>query len=335
MEITRFEDIIGHEDVIAHMKRAIRTDRVSHAYILSGPEGCGKKTLASLFAMSLLCENAGTDAPVPCGVCEACRKAASGNHPDIIYVRHAKDTVLSVDEVREQINGTAEIRPYESRRKVYIVEDADLMNPQAQNALLKTIEEPPEYAVFLLLTVGTESMLPTIRSRCVLLSLHPISQDRIADYLSHSYALSEEDAAVMAAFAQGSIGMAKDAALGEDFSRRLSEGVRFLSRMPDMSARSCVDTAKKMAPDKSDLYGYFHIFRMWLRDVLYFKASRDADGLVFRGRMIEISRQAEQSSYEGLETCLAALDTAEARVRANVDREVTLELLFLTLLENL
>ncbi len=335
MEITRFEDIIGHEDVIAHMKRAIELDRVSHAYILSGPEGCGKKTLASVFAMSLLCENRRGGGPVPCGTCTSCRKAMSGNHPDIIYVRHAKDTVLSVDEVREQIGATAQIRPYESERKIYIIDDADLMNPQAQNALLKTIEEPPEYAIFLLLTVGTEPLLPTIRSRCVLLSLHPVSPDRIADYLSHTYALSDEDAAVIAAFAQGSVGMAKEAASGEEFSRRLEEGIRFLSKMPDMSARACVDMARKMAPDKADLYEYFHIFQMWLRDVLYFKASKDPDGLVFRGRTIEISRQAEHCSYEGLEDCLKALETAETRVRANVDREVTLELLFLTLLENL
>ena len=332
MEITRFEDVIGHEEIISHMKAAVKSGRISHAYILTGPEGCGKNTLANLFAMTIMCEGEGDK---PCGQCRACKKIMSGNHPDLIYVRHAKDGVLSVGEARDQIAKTAEIKPYESSKKVYIISDADMMTPDAQNAILKTIEEPPEYAVFLLLAVKAESFLPTIKSRCVTLSLHAIDKERIADYVSHEYALSEADANLVAAFAQGSIGMAKSAVSSDEFRLRLEEGVKFLSAMPDRSIKSCVEMAKAIAPTKEDLYAYFHIFTMWLRDVLYFKASNDPDGIVFKDRLSDIRRQAGKSSYEGIEKCLAALDTATARVRANVDREVVLELLFLTILENL
>ena len=105
--------------------------------------------LAGLFAKTLQCEAGGTD---PCGTCRSCIQCDSGNQPDIIWVTHEKPTVISVDDIREQVNNDIIIKPYSSRYKIYIIPEAELMNPQAQNALLKTIEEPPEYAITMLLT---------------------------------------------------------------------------------------------------------------------------------------------------------------------------------------
>ena len=134
-----FKDILGHEQIKEHFQNAAATGKVSHAYILSGEEGMGKKTLANAFAMTLLCEEGGRE---PCMQCHACKQVLSGNHPDLIYVTHEKPASMGVDDIREQINDTIMVRPYSSQYKIYIVDEAQKMTVQAQNALLKTIEVP-------------------------------------------------------------------------------------------------------------------------------------------------------------------------------------------------
>ena len=146
-----FQDIVGHKQIIEHLKNAEKLNKVSHAYIFSGEKSSGKKLLASRFAELLQCEGEGEK---PCGKCRSCRQAESGNHPDIIRITHEKPNTISVDDIREQLVGDVQIKPYQSKYKIYIVPDAEKMNVQAQNALLKTIEEPPAYAVILFLTTN-------------------------------------------------------------------------------------------------------------------------------------------------------------------------------------
>ena len=153
-----FNNIIGHDEIIRHMKNAIKTGKVSHSYILTGEPGSGKKLMAGTFAMTLQCEAGGEE---PCQKCDSCKKAMGKNHPDIIMVSHEKPGVITIDEIREQVIHDVSVKPYCSPYKIYIVPDAHMMNPQAQNALLKTIEEPPEYAVIMPVSY-THLTLPTI-----------------------------------------------------------------------------------------------------------------------------------------------------------------------------
>ena len=146
-----FQDILGHETIKEHFKKAIAVHKVSHAYILAGEAGMGRKSLANAFALTLLCEKGQTE---PCLECQACKQVLSGNDNDLIYVTHEKPASIGVDDIREQINDTIQIRPYSANYKIYIVDEAEKMTVQAQNALLKTIEEPPAYAVILLLTTS-------------------------------------------------------------------------------------------------------------------------------------------------------------------------------------
>ena len=173
-----FQDILGHETIKEHFKKAIAVHKVSHAYILAGEAGMGRKSLANAFALTLLCEKGQTE---PCLECHACKQVLSGNHPDLIYVTHEKPASIGVDDIREQINDTIQIRPYSANYKIYIVDEAEKMTVQAQNALLKTIEEPPAYAVILLLTTNPDGFLPTILSRCVQLKLKPLPDSMISD----------------------------------------------------------------------------------------------------------------------------------------------------------
>lgn len=144
------------------LKNAIASGKLNHAYIIACEDAGERLAAAEAIAATLLCEK-GTG----CGSCHSCKQLKSGFHPDLIRVTHEKPTTLSVKEVREQICDSADIKPFQGRYKIYIVDDAQLMNDHGQNALLKTIEEPPEYIVILLLTDNDKKLLDTIRSRCV------------------------------------------------------------------------------------------------------------------------------------------------------------------------
>ena len=139
-----FSEILGHEQIIEHLQNAIKLQKVSHAYILDGEEGAGKNMLARAFAQTLQCERGGTE---PCGECHSCKQAMSGNQPDIITVTHEKPASIGVEDIRGQLCGDIQIKPYSSPYKIYIVDEAEKMTVQAQNALLKAIEEPPAYGV--------------------------------------------------------------------------------------------------------------------------------------------------------------------------------------------
>ena len=330
-EIKGFSGIIGHADVVAHMQNAIRTGKVSHAYILSGENGSGKRLLSGIFAMTLQCEEQGAD---PCGACTSCRKALSGNHPDIIYVTHEKAGSVSVDEIREQVVNDVAIRPYESRYKIYIIDDASKMTPQAQNALLKTLEEPPSYAVIMLLAENPDALLPTIHSRCVMLRLGPVSDTEIRDYLMHQMHIPDYQAEIEASFAQGNIGRAKMIAQSSEFLEMTENAIRQLKRSKEMEVHEMVDAIRGLSGEKQNVRDYLDIYTMWFRDVLLYKATKEVDDLIFKEEISAIRERASSSSYEGLQKILDAIRQADDRLRANVNFDLTMELLYLTMKEN-
>ncbi len=331
MEKHGYGSIVGHEDEIRQLKRAVRYDRISHAYLLTGESGSGKHMLADAFAMSLVCERHSEE---PCMSCAACKKAMDRNHPDIIYVTHEKPNNISVDEIRSQVVNTVDIRPYEGGRKIYIIADAEKMNPQAQNALLKTIEEPPSYATLMLLTNSPEVLLPTIRSRCIHLPVKPVRDELVEQYLMEELQLPDYEARVLTAFAQGNIGRARAAATEESFAEIRNTSLDLIRHLPDMDTAAISDSIKKWKESKDRIYDYLDMMLIYFRDVLLYKASQRADAMIFSGNISQIRSQAGGSSYEGLEKVLQALDQCRVRLQSNVNFELSMELLCFTIKEN-
>ena len=329
-----FGDIVGHEQIISHLKNAISMGKVSHAYILNGPEGAGKRMIAEAFARALQCENHDTEG---CGKCRSCHQAESRNHPDIIYVNHEKPNTISVADIREQINGTIDIKPYNttSQYKVYIVDEAEKMNEQAQNALLKSIEEPPAYAVILLLTTNADAFLQTIRSRCVTLELKAVADEKIHNMLMRNYQVVDYKADVCVAFAQGNIGKAVQLATSDSFNEIKNSALHLLKNVSKMEINDIIATVKSVSEFKIDIQDYLDFLAVWYRDILYFKATRDSNGLIFKDELNVITDQINKSSYEGIENILRGLQTAKTRLNANVNFDLTMELLFLLIKENL
>ena len=326
-----FHDILGHEQIIAHLQNAIEEDKVSHAYIFNGPEASGKMMLAEAFAMALQCEGEGKR---PCLECRSCRQAADHNQPDIIYVSHEKPNTIGVDDIRTQINNDIDIKPYSSRYKVYIVDEAQKMNQQAQNALLKTIEEPPAYAIILLLTTNADSFLQTILSRCITLNLKAVKEDKIKEYLMKHYQIPDYQADICAAFSQGNVGKAIQLASSEEFGELKASVLQLMKRLEDIDLYEMTGAVKQIEEYKLSVNDYFDLMMIWFRDVLYLKATNDVDGLIFKDEVYDIKKQAAKRSYQGIDTILEALEKAKIRLNANANFDLVIELLLLTIKEN-
>ena len=329
--MTGFKDVVGHRDIIGYIQDAVEQNKVSHAYILNGQRGSGKKMLAKLFAMALQCESGKTD---PCGECRSCIQATNNNQPDIITVKHEKPASISVDDIREQLNGDIMIKPYSSPYKVYIIPEADLLTVQTQNALLKTIEEPPEYAVIFLLTENADSLLPTIRSRCVMLKLRNIKDKLVKKYLMEQLEVPDYQAELCAAFAQGNIGRAILLAKSEHFNEIKEEAIQLLKYIDEMELHEIVSAIKEINKYKLEVTDYLDIIMIWYRDILLYKATKDVGGLVFGDQLTHIKEKAAKSSYEGIDTILDAIEKAKTRLKSNVNFDLVMELLLLTLKEN-
>lgn len=326
-----FQSIVGQEQIKAHLQGALETHKVSHAYIINGEKSSGKEYIARIFAMALQCERGGIE---PCNECHSCKQALSKNQPDIIYVSHEKPNTISVDDIRAQVNNDVAIKPYSSRYKVYIINEAEKMTPQAQNAILKTLEEPPEYAVILLLVSNVNSLLPTILSRCVLLNMKPVRDALVKKYLMEELQVPDYKAEVCVAFARGNVGKAKALASSEEFENVKNEALGLLKYLQDMEIPEIVTAVKKVGEFKLEVSDYLDILAIWYRDVLLFKATADVNGLVFREEIQAIRKVAGRSSYEGIENVIRSLDKAKRRLDANVNFDLTMELLFLEMKEN-
>ena len=325
-----FRDIIGQDQIKSHLKAAIKSNKISHAYIINGEKSSGKEFIAGVFAQTLQCEKGGDE---PCGECHSCKQAMTKNHPDIRYVTHEKPASIGVDDIREQISDDVSIKPYSAPYKIYIVSEAEKMTAQAQNAILKTLEEPPEYVVIMLLTTNSASFLQTIRSRCIELDMKPVPSEVLKEYLMREYEIPDYKADVCVAFAQGNVGKAREMATSDDFTAVQNATLNLVKSVREMDLSDAVAGIKAMSEYKVDPGDYLDIISIWYRDVLLFKATGETDQLVFREELSTIRRVAQRSSYEGIEEVLEALRKARIRLGANVNFDLTMELLLLTIQE--
>lgn len=328
-----FQGVVGHADAVAALRNALSTGRISHAYLFAGEDGSGKHFLARTFAAALLCKEGGPD---PCMRCISCRRVLAGTQPDLVELVREKPELISVKEIREQVVGTVGIRPYDSKHKVYIIDDAEKMNPQAQNALLKTIEEPPAYAVLLLLANSPEALLPTILSRCARIDVRPVPDAEVRSFLIKEHKVSKKDAEVAAAFAQGNVGRAKEIALGETFEKRCEEVLGLARQAKEFPLARLASASEAILKDGASVREIQDILRLWYRDILVYKATGDLAKTVFRRTPEESAKvraEAALLTYESLGDIFDAIEKAGDAVRANVSPALALELLFAVIAE--
>ncbi len=325
-----FKNIVGHEDIIKHFRSSIEMNKISHAYIINGEVDSGKKMLAKAFVATLQCEESGLEA---CGTCKSCLKLASGNHPDVTIVTHEKPNVISVEEIREKVVEPIYTKPYESKYKIYVIPDAHLMNAQAQNALLKTIEEPPEYGIIILLTSNLNRMLDTVLSRCIVLNTKPIRERDMLQHLVKDLGLTEEKAYFCLDFAQGNLGKAIKLATNSEYVQVIDSVVGVLKKIQDMDVDDLASALEQIQRFKMSINDYMDLMMMWYRDVLMLKVTGNIDKLLFKGEYSTMKKQAQVHSYKAIEDKIDAISRAKQRLDVNANFDVTMELLLLTLKE--
>lgn len=322
-----FEEIRGNTPLVEQLRRSAASGRSSHAYLFLGGAGAGKRLIANTFAKALQCEGEKR----PCDSCKSCHAFNHGNHPDVIYFQPLKNgKTYTIEDVREQLLETVDLKPFQYEKKIYIIEKADTLNIQSQNALLKTLEEPPAHVVFLLLAERAEAFLPTILSRVVVMKIRPLSAETIADYLMQAGHLAEESH-ILSAYAQGRIGQALELVEDEGFREMRQDILGKLEALPSMSEGDAYLLAKDFEVYKNDLR-FLDIMELWYRDLLTAKSLREEGYLIQRDKKDAIFRAAKEPAAL-LAKKAAAVRTARMRLAQNANFRLTMEVMLMDLKE--
>ncbi len=316
-----FSDLYGHSRQIAMLQKTIALRRVAHAYLFSGLSGIGKKTLALAFAQALNCEQARTH-PHACGQCPACRKIASRTHPDI-HVMSTDRQFLRIDAVRD-IQRQMTFRPLEARLRVVIIDDADKMNEQAANALLKTLEEPTSSNLLILITARPYWLPQTIISRCRHLRFNPLPAETVERFLIETRQTDAVSARLWARLCQGSISTAMDLQNSDYMSYR-SELARLLAMARDNDPQTLLNLAVYLEREKNDARQGLRILKSFLRDALVYGETADNKFVVNVDQSDLISDLAARTDGEKLLGDLSVVERAAEALEMNVNKSLTLE----------
>ncbi|MCH4193556.1 MAG: DNA polymerase III subunit delta [Butyrivibrio sp.] len=337
--MARFADIIDQTQMKDHLQNALRTGKVSHAYIIAGEKESGKEFIAGIFAKTLQCEDRRETGEYmeACDQCHSCIQAEHMDHPDIITVTHEKPGSIGVDEIRAQVRDDVQIKPYSGKYKIYIIPEGEKMTASAQNALLKTLEEPPAYVVIIILTENTEAFLPTIISRCIVLPMKPASDDSVRKFLMEQIKIVDYKADLCVAFARGNVGKAIQLAQNEEFEELRNQTISLVQNLGRKEIFEINNTVHEIitAQEQDRKQDFLDVLTFWFRDVLVCKATEEDDHLIFRDKISYIRDTADRCSYEGLNRIIEAMRKARKRLDANVNADLALEMLMIAVKENL
>lgn len=321
-----FRDVVGHQRLVGLLARAIPREALPPSLILSGPRGVGKRLVAIAAAQTLNClsrqplASAGADALDACGPCAACVRIARGSHPDVLIVEPGDTGSIKVDVVRDVVE-RAGYRPFEGRRRVLIVDDAEAMMPAAQNALLKTLEEPPSGSVFMLITSHPDALLPTVQSRCPRLRFWPLAPEEVATVLIRG-GRSAGDARAAAAASGGSVAQALEASAGDLADLTTAAAGALAAAAASADPRRRLDAARELvtktgsglATERAQLAAELAVMASLLRDVEARMALGDRAALAhpeadpLLGRLAAFRGERGVHAFSAIDEALLALD---------------------------
>jgi len=301
--------------------------RVRHAYLFLGPESIGKLTLARAFAAALNCAHDDLHRR-PCGTCSACQRIASGNHPDVIYAQPDPATgTLKIEEVRS-ITARIALKPFEARFRIAILPSFERAQPRAQDALLKTLEEPPPHAILILTAPSGEAILPTIASRSQLLRLRPLPPDLVAAILEERFGADRETAALLGRISGGRLGWAIEALADPDRLTARREALDLLAGLLSQNRAVRFNEAEKLAREKTALAALLDLWQMFWRDALLMAAGA---GLPIANidRREELASLVERSTAAEILAALRATQAALAALNTNANVRLAVEVMLL------
>lgn len=326
--------VVGHRWAVELLTRQIRQGCVAHAYLFTGPSGVGRGTLARWLAQALLCLNTSQQ---PCGTCPACVRVANETHPDLHLLNletQGGRRTLGIDAVRE-LRATMAERPFAGTRKVYLIEDAETMTVEAANALLKTLEEPPPFAVLLLVALSDHLLLPTIVSRCQHLPLRPLGREEVRQALMARWGASDEQARLLAALSRGRLGWAVRALQDATVLVRREEELDAMERLLEVGSleRFAFAEAQERRWRRGEQVAVLSLLEQWegwWRD-LFLTGQGCEDLVVNHDRLERLRALSRRLTAEVVLGCLQALRAARQRLLEQVNPRLVLEELLLRL----
>lgn len=325
-----YNKIIGHADVIQYFRKTIKSKNISHSYLIEGSEGIGKELLAKTFAKALLCEEKGRIDP--CHKCTSCIMMETGNNPDYFEV-FSKKVSIGVDDIREQVVEKMDIKPYRSKYKIFIIPEAERMTIQAQNALLKTIEEPPSYGIVILLTKNPAKIISTVHSRCARIRTLPLPNKIIKDHIQQNYGLEEWEADLYADFSGGSIGRAEQMVEDEGFWDLRQKSIDYIIKLENVDLIELYDMAAEIEKDKEDLPQILEFWMIWYRDLLLYKKLEKEDYLFYKDFKNLLLDRAENLTYTRINDNFDAIIKAKEQLDKNINVMLIIENLLLDIKE--
>ena len=332
-----FNAIIDQVKPVTLLTTLVQKGTVPHALLFTGIDGVGKRTAARALAMACNCAmgepdvraNGRAAVDLPCGQCRACRKIESGTHPDIISIEPI-NSIVRIAQVRQLLE-TLALKPYEARQRVVIMADAQALNPEAGNALLKILEEPPDRTLLILTAHQTSDLLPTIVSRCQHIRFGPLSMPSLVKLLMESKGLEADNAAVIAQLAHGSV--TKAFKLHRDnWNVRRNWLLNELTTLGSQSVGLKLAWAAKLGQNKAQLDDSLEVLKVWLRDLVVFRYSPEK--IINKDLTDKVQYASQGVDTKGLIAKINAIAEAQKKIEANANTRLTLEALVLRLTES-
>lgn len=323
-----FYSMIGQNSLKNSLLRAIESGKTGHAYLFCGAKGIGKRTAARIFAALILCENA--KAGRSCGECMPCRLMSCGTNPD--YAEIDPGGTIGVDEIRA-IQAEISLRPHYGDKKVYFVADAERMTVQAQNSLLKTLEEPPPYGVIILTTSNPSALLETIRSRTARYNLERNSIEEVQNLLIKKYSRNPEEAGFIASYSGGVIGKAIELSESQDFILIREKVFELLRRLKTNAPSGIFDVYTYFEEKKDEVERLLDIMLLYYRDLFILKNTGNENLLINCDKQDIILDDVQAYSKKELVRNIEIIEATRRSISQNANYRLAVEVMLMKLQE--
>lgn len=323
-----FNEFVGQDEIKEYLKKSIKDNNVSHGYIFEGNKGIGKYNMALLFAQSLLCNNFSEE---PCNECSSCIKVNTMNHPDLHIISTDDKNIKRevIDELIESINQ----KPYESDRKIYIINNSEDMTPQAANTFLKTLEEPVGNTIIILLTENSNLLLPTISSRCQIIRFKKIDDNIISNYVKDKFNLDNNTAKLIAYYSHGVLLNAEKIALNEnDILKRRSEIIKVYDKILNSDRKIIFEYEQYFEENKDNIDEIIEIIMVWLRDI-YFKKYEIHDLIINTDYMNLLDHHSKIVKTQNIDMLIKYLQNVSNDIKNNVNYKLIIDNMLIKLQE--
>ena len=314
-----YKDIVGHELVVQSLKRSVKNNNISHFYLFEGEGGLGKRTLGRTFAKTLLCEEKGEE---PCNSCSSCIKFDHLNHPDYHEIEPEKG-IIRKGQVEEIIRGMS-MSPFGGDRKVFLMDQAHLMNKEAQNAMLKSLEEPPIYVHMILVTSSSKNLLPTIVSRGQQIRFGQIPISLVAEYLVQREGMATEEARFLAEFSKGSLGRAVQLCSSEDFFQIRDWIIELMDLLIRGESWKIFSAVERFTEEKERVQELLDIMLFWFRDLMVYKSTGDLS-LVINSDKEKLLSEQSFLDLDRINDIIKKIQDTSMNLQLNVNYQLSIE----------